>query len=52
MANPVSIAVTASAEVAFDFVADPTNEKDWNPGVVRAAETLGFLDEPPARLEA
>ena len=37
--NPLSIAVTASAEVAFDFVADPTHEKGWNPGVVRAART-------------
>ena len=36
---PLSIAVTASAEVAFDFVADQTNEKDWNPAVVRAAQT-------------
>ena len=37
--NLLSIAVTASAELAFDFVADPTNEKEWNPGVVRAART-------------
>ena len=36
---PLSIAVTASAEVAFDFVADQTNEKDWNPAVVRSAQT-------------
>ncbi len=38
-ANPLSISVTASAEMAFDFVVDPTNERDWNPGVVRAAQT-------------
>ena len=38
-ANALSISVTASSAVSFDFVADPTNEKAWNPGVVSAART-------------